>query len=385
MFLPQQWQDSNVSRDVSVIKMDPNLTLAHVTHNTSMILLHQHIAYPPPSWKDVVALPSSCSAETCQLAAVEISSIVEKYLRYMGGIVNSQFAFCAFAAARVLLVHWRSDATNTLAPEFFTLLQSLQDMSSRWRGYYTPTTNPESVSSQQDALNRYKKLDLACRYATQLSDLHARCVGDAEFSRARYSGILSEASLEGFLQNNVASPSPDRQSTTSYHGYGAASVNSFQAHVPANREPLPQNHHVRSASMNSELDRRYQAVPQHEIPAAQRQPARPRPSIGGYERQGTRFTAEEVSPRAQFGGIQSPAAAVHQPAPSMMSSAASGLVPMGMDHRLAPPRPIIHEEDELTAMSQMLLENQFLEMDRVIRLDGTDFYYDTGGGAGLMS
>ncbi len=69
----------------------------------------------------------------------------------------------------------------------------------------------------------------------------------------------------------------------------------------------------------------------------------------------------------------------------MMSTATAGLVPMGMDHRLAQPRPTIHEEDELTVMSQMLLENQFLEMDRVIRLDGTDFYYDTGGSAGLMS
>jgi hypothetical protein len=103
MFLPQKWKDSNISRNAAFIKMDPNLTLAHITHNTSMILLHQHIAYPPVDWNEIVKLPSSCSAETCQLAAVETASIAEKYLRHTEGIVNSQFAFCAFVAARVFL------------------------------------------------------------------------------------------------------------------------------------------------------------------------------------------------------------------------------------------------------------------------------------------
>lgn len=32
------------------------------------------------------------------------------------------------------------------------------------------------------------------------------------------------------------------------------------------------------------------------------------------------------------------------------------------------------DEDELTAMSHMLLGQQFLEMDRVITLNGTDFF-----------
>jgi hypothetical protein len=103
MFLPQKWKDSNVSRDNSLVKMDPNLTLAHITHNTSMILLHQHLAYPPSEWRHIMKLPSSLSAETCQLAAVETSSIAEKYLKYTDGILTSQFAFCAFVAARIFL------------------------------------------------------------------------------------------------------------------------------------------------------------------------------------------------------------------------------------------------------------------------------------------
>lgn len=103
MFLPQRWKDSNISRDVSFVSMDPNLTVAHLNHNASMILLHQHIAYPPVDWSGIVKLPSSCSAETCQLAAVEIASIAKKFLKHTAGIVTSQFPFCAFIAARVLL------------------------------------------------------------------------------------------------------------------------------------------------------------------------------------------------------------------------------------------------------------------------------------------
>jgi sulfite reductase beta subunit-like hemoprotein len=84
--------------------MDPNLTLAHVTHNTSMILLHQHIAYPAAQLSNIVRLPSACSAETCQLAAIETSSIAQKFLTYSESeIVVAQFPFCAFVAARVLL------------------------------------------------------------------------------------------------------------------------------------------------------------------------------------------------------------------------------------------------------------------------------------------
>lgn len=108
MFLPQRWKDSNISEDESKISMDPNLTLAHITHNTSMILLHQHLAYPPAEWGDIMKLPSSCSAETCQLAAVETSSIAEKYLKYTDGVLTSQFAFCAFVAARIFLGKWKS-------------------------------------------------------------------------------------------------------------------------------------------------------------------------------------------------------------------------------------------------------------------------------------
>ena len=85
--------------------MDPNLTLAHVTHNTSMILLHQRMAYPPAEWANIVRLPSACSAETCQNAAIEIQNMTAKYLSNTDETdpIANQFVFCVFVAARVLL------------------------------------------------------------------------------------------------------------------------------------------------------------------------------------------------------------------------------------------------------------------------------------------
>lgn len=85
--------------------MDPNLTLAHITHNTSMILLHQRIAYPPLEWHEVLKLPTLSSAETCETAAAETANITKKFLDYssLQSIVDSQFAFCVFVSARMLL------------------------------------------------------------------------------------------------------------------------------------------------------------------------------------------------------------------------------------------------------------------------------------------
>lgn len=109
MFLPQKWKDSNVSPQPTQINMDPNLTLAHVTHNTSMILLHQRVAYPPAEWTNIVQLPSVCSAETCHNAAIEIQNMTAKYLNNTpdGNPVTNQFVFCVFVAARALLGEFR--------------------------------------------------------------------------------------------------------------------------------------------------------------------------------------------------------------------------------------------------------------------------------------
>ncbi|KAF5988010.1 C6 transcription factor [Fusarium bulbicola] len=168
MFLPQKWKDSNISRRPTIINMDPNLTLAHITHNTSMILLHQQIAYPSPQWTSIVRMPSAHSAETCQIAAAETATITRKYLKYTpeNSPVNSQFAFCVFVSARALLVHWRFYKTD-LAPEFWVLVESLDDFSKRWTG---PLSRSKSNSS------------LPGKYSAQLRAIHKKCAEDLDYS-----------------------------------------------------------------------------------------------------------------------------------------------------------------------------------------------------------
>ncbi|KAJ6030990.1 fungal-specific transcription factor domain-containing protein [Penicillium herquei] len=135
--LPKRWKDPNHAPDTSTCSktLDYNMTLAHITHNTSMIFLHQSIAYPASEWQNIVPLPSSCSAETCLMASIESSNIASKCLEicaeYM--IIAPQFAFCLYVSARVLLVHWRY-YNGPLPSEFFTLIRSLQNMARRWVG-----------------------------------------------------------------------------------------------------------------------------------------------------------------------------------------------------------------------------------------------------------
>ncbi|OQE10760.1 hypothetical protein PENVUL_c003G07340 [Penicillium vulpinum] len=145
MFLPRRWKDSNISREPAFVHMDPNLTLAHITHNTSMILLHQCIAYPRANILEKLKPASTASAETCQLAASETANTVQKYLQYTPfvGLVNSQFTFCTYISARVMMIHSHIHRTD-LPDAHHVLLSSLQEMSTRW-----VSTNPSLKLSSE--------------------------------------------------------------------------------------------------------------------------------------------------------------------------------------------------------------------------------------------
>lgn len=123
--------------------MDPNLTLAHITHNTAVILLHQGIAYPPAHWQACpIKLPSSSSAETCLEAASEIATIGHQFLTFSPIFTNPQFSFCLFIAGRMLLAHARYNGVS-LPPAFDTLISSLLEISQRWSGR-SETSSPQN-------------------------------------------------------------------------------------------------------------------------------------------------------------------------------------------------------------------------------------------------
>ncbi|KAF1843220.1 uncharacterized protein K460DRAFT_418323 [Cucurbitaria berberidis CBS 394.84] len=167
MLLPQKWKaNPNLTRHVPL--MDPNLTMAHVTHNTSMILLHQLIAYPPLHWGFRNRLPSSCSAEACYSAGTEIAAITEKYLGRSpaGSPIGSQYAFCLFIAARILLANWKYTPGNELPSEFWSLIHSLEEMSRRWTAF---------------AEIPLEKHDIFTKYAVRLKQLQRLCATDQAF------------------------------------------------------------------------------------------------------------------------------------------------------------------------------------------------------------
>ncbi|TGO22051.1 hypothetical protein BPAE_0184g00030 [Botrytis paeoniae] len=150
-FLPLKWREASVLNADGV--MDPNPTLAHITHNTSVILLHQGIAYPSPRWRSCpIRLPSDSSASTCIMAASEVSTIVQNFLLHSTTLINPQFSFCIFISARVLHAHARYHNVP-LSSDFSVLVSSLHEISRRFSGPHT-TTSEDLASRSASRLTR---------------------------------------------------------------------------------------------------------------------------------------------------------------------------------------------------------------------------------------
>ncbi|KPM45658.1 hypothetical protein AK830_g957 [Neonectria ditissima] len=131
-FLPEKWREACVVNDDG--NLDPNLVLAHITHNTAVVLLHQGLAYPSPEWQSApVRLPSASSADTCQAAAVEVATIAVQFLQSSGILTNPQFAFCLFVCGRMLLAH-AAYYDCVLSTAFDSIVTSLEEISCRWNG-----------------------------------------------------------------------------------------------------------------------------------------------------------------------------------------------------------------------------------------------------------
>lgn len=233
MLLPQKWK-ANMTQ-IQTPKMDPNLTLAHITHNASMIMLHQPIAYPPPFWAFRNKLPSACSAETCYSAGVEIATITQNYLRFAPKFMPTppQYCFCLYIAARMLLIHWRYYPEGPLGDEFWFLVQSLEEISRRWTG----------AADQSDN----SPLDLAAKYASKLQELHQACAADETF-RLNVTGYTNEINhgvqtgthngIEGRLVE-VHTPQPQADSDVNRWVAYASANNGLRrtSHINGNMPP----------------------------------------------------------------------------------------------------------------------------------------------------
>jgi hypothetical protein len=244
MLLPQKWKAESYLRASGsrgpgspALVMDPNLTLAHVTHNTSMILLHQPIAFPPASLAPFQSrLPSACSVDTCLAAATEIAIITTKYLESTapGFPVAHQYAFCVYIAARVLLVNWRHGYMQSELPdEFWALVRALEEFSARWRG--CGDANPSSSGVATEAT---PGPNLAAKYAQMLRDLHANCLRNARFkvNVAAYTAEIDHsappASTDDHPPNQHDEPYPSQGSRPTVMNWGMYGPSEIPSPLP---------------------------------------------------------------------------------------------------------------------------------------------------------
>ncbi|KAJ5690491.1 hypothetical protein N7462_004883 [Penicillium macrosclerotiorum] len=347
MFLPQKWKDSNISRQPAVVTMDPNLTLAHITHNTSMILLHQRIAYPPLEWLEVVKLPILSSAETCESAASETANITQKFLdnSHPQSIVDNQFAFCVFVSARVLLglliiyqvlvyvervadssvlslVHWRYYKTQDLPSDYHTLMKFLDIMSTRWA---TPNRDR----------NTYQK-NSAAKYFSQLQEIYEKCQNDETF-------ILDVLGYSNEIEWTGPPPNHKRDNHQTSASHDEETSNTTDATSVSSSDSQLSLTSLQHATNMTTYSVDGSTAGLHHSPHSHTH-GRREPNIFGQ--------TVDVNPEI-----------------GQHHTISVNSVPTNLNYNTGSP-------DELTAVTSILLDQQYSEMDRIISLNNAYFASD---------
>lgn len=345
MFLPPRWKDSNISRNAEVVDMDPNLTLAHITHNTSMILLHHSIAYPPREWSDYVALPKECSAQTCQHAAVETSNIVSKFLIHTPiPFVNVQFAFCAFIAAKALLFEHQA-TRKPVRPEFHRLLQDLWEMASRWAG--------KQGSVDARPLDD-KSMNQAAKYAQYLEYLLEACDRNPQLAWNFY---------DHSCRSLASSTSSDTSTQVQTPGTYASCVRSpVESRNPGVIAP----HQAPSSRPGATLPGRAIIKP-FQSPTAAAAAALPSPPDPTNGQRAPQLHPSVISPPYQGPHSVSPYTGNYQsPYPPVQGLNGTPNHQRAQQHTL--------QDQSLLDLSDALMGSQFLDMDRVITFEEANFF-----------
>ncbi|KAF1977549.1 hypothetical protein BU23DRAFT_453099 [Bimuria novae-zelandiae CBS 107.79] len=333
MFLPPRWKDSDISQDRQVVNMDPNLTLAHITHNTSMILLHHSIAYPPKDWSDYVALPKDCSAQTCQHAAVETANIVNKFLTHTSiPFVNAQFAFCTFIAAKVLLYEHQA-TRRTLGAEFDRMKRNLQEMSRRW-----------SVGRVHADVGNAQTGDQAARYAHHLEYLHDSCRRNVSFTFNFYDHSCRRPGVWTLATCTPAPvPSPlisSKSRSWSANGRSNMTENATQDIMTSPRTVVSAARNFTPSNHNGSI-----MSPRRQYPGAHAEPGYPQHAA----------VLPSPYPTVPEGGYPHLARQ-----PNMLNGDRLNGVSL--------------QDQSLLSLSDTLMDAQFSDMDRVITFEDTNFY-----------
>jgi hypothetical protein len=349
IFLPPRWKDSNISADRAVVDMDPNLTLAHITHNTSMILLHHPIAHPARSWNDYVVLPKECSAQTCELAAIETSNIVSKFLTHTPiPFVNVQFAFCAFVAAKALLFAHQVDRVP-LQPEFQRLVCDLWEMSARWNGR-GPT------ASEGDGTQ--KPFNQPGTYANHLERLREICIQDPNFKFDLYDHSCQSLEPHQYF-SPINAVTPLQRSESFKYISGAShrrhhSLNSTHSAISPRRRPCSQAPYILTTSPSSHIPRhRDQSVSSQVIPP------NGMPSAVSKLGESNSYPGQDtIIHRVNAGSIGTPRTPNTQFSPAIVTTNGHSNL----------------QDQSLMNLSDTFMDSRFLDMDRVITFEDANFF-----------
>ncbi|KAI6773087.1 hypothetical protein HG530_004045 [Fusarium avenaceum] len=240
VFLPEKWRKAcQYNNDGN---LDPNLVLAHIAHNTAVVLLHQGLAYPPAEWQSLpVKLPSASSAETCQVAADEVATIAEQFLGHSHIIISPQFSFCLFVCGKMLLTH-AAYSQSTLSSSFDSIITSLEEISQRWNGYQPPA-----------------RANLASKFCSRLKKARIEGSGAVDIREAfseKQEAIPSSRNAEiSFHSTGLEGTSTSTETTLPGVLNGEIGINSTQTESPESISlafpPLPLSFQIGSAPHDS--------------------------------------------------------------------------------------------------------------------------------------
>ncbi|KAJ6785235.1 hypothetical protein PWT90_05113 [Aphanocladium album] len=137
-------------REVRVVDgyIDPNLTIAHMTHNAAIITLHSRLAQPPRqarAW--LSSLVSGASKEACVVAAIKIDRIARRFLDASSGIPPHQFALCIYIACNTLL-RWKATRVSETVSSLIAVLSQVASRTCAEVNHDEDSSNCEAPASR---------------------------------------------------------------------------------------------------------------------------------------------------------------------------------------------------------------------------------------------
>ena len=197
-------------------------------------------------------------------------------------------------------------------------------MSRRWRGKYEGESEASQEANEED-------LDLAAKYARDLLKMNEDAQHEVDFSSKVLGYKMGSNEAKGVSQLPRSEPSPRIALTPQAHRRPSIASSQTKSPIMTARH-VPANIHT-----------------SHELP---------------------RNSLSQFSPRAH----------ITTPSPTYVSGRPAYRHP-SISHTFNNiPFEHFPQNDELTAISHTLLGNEFMELDRIITLDGTDFSMGMGNG-----